>query len=500
VDEQAISDIVGELRPRLVGRVWGKVFLLSRTTLAVDFRTGDGCYLLVSTDPSAPRLHMIARTVRELEKLSAPPSPFVLVLRKALGGAVLKGVVKDEGDRVVRLSFAARDAAGREQFPSLVAQLTGRSANLFLLDGEGRVVDSLRPARGEGQEAGETYRPPAAAGASTVQPGGVAATVGRAGAVPARGEFATLSEALDDEHRRAEERRAFDARAAALTSRTRQAAEKRRKLLRNLEQDLARHGDAPEHRRAGDLLLANIATAVREGGRVRLTDYYAEGAPVVELEVNEGRTLQEEAARRFALYAKARRAAEEVAGRIEKIKEELGALELRRAEIERAVAARDAVALDALAAEDGAAGRVERTQARKNAGSREKAPESIPGARRFRSTDGYEILVGRKAADNDRLTFRVARSQDLWLHAADYPGSHVVVRNQRRGEPVPHRTVIEAARLAAHFSRAGKDAKVAVNYTERKYVSKIKGGAPGLVRLSSLRTLLVEPAEALERI
>lgn len=501
MDEQTIGAVVGELRPLLVGRPWGKVFQLSRASLAVDFRTGDGRYLLLSVSPSEPRLHMIARTVRELEKDSATPSPFVFVLRKALGGAVVRGVEKDAGDRVVRFSFAARDAAGRDHFPSLVAQLTGRSANLFLLDGDGRVVDSLRPASGAGQQAGETYRPPTMSGASVSHSEAAAGEKAAAGDVEAvaafgRGEFATLSEALDAHHRRVAEASAFDARAAALAARARREVEKRRKLLRNLEQDLARHGDAEEHKRAGDLLLANISTAERAGARVRLTDYYAEGAPSVELEIDENRTLQEEAAHRFARYTKARRAATEVAGRIGKIKEELAAHEERLSDIERATAARDEAALESLALASGDAKPV-RSGARKRDG---KASENIPGVRRYRSSDGYEVLVGRGAADNEHLTFRVARSQDLWLHAADYPGSHVVVRNQRRGEPVPHRTVIEAAQLAAHFSRAGKDAKAAVNYTERKYVSKIKGGAPGLVRLSSFRTLLVEPAEALERI
>src|SRR5207247_1621287 len=83
----------------------------------------------------------------------------------------------------------------------------------------------------------------------------------------------------------------------------------------------------------------------------------------------------------------------------------------------------------------------------------------IPGTRRYLSSDGYEILVGRAARDNDQLTFRVARPHDLWLHAGDYPGSHVIVRNSSRRE-IPHRTVIEAAQLAARFSQASKDAKV----------------------------------------
>ena len=102
---------------------------------------------------------------------------------------------------------------------------------------------------------------------------------GEVSAAFGRGEFATLSEALDEHHRRDEEERAFDARAAALAARARREVEKRRKLLRNLEQDLTRHGDAEEHRRVGDLLLANIATAERAGARVRLTDFTPRARP-----------------------------------------------------------------------------------------------------------------------------------------------------------------------------------------------------------------------------
>ncbi|MDQ3586567.1 MAG: NFACT RNA binding domain-containing protein, partial [Acidobacteriota bacterium] len=105
----------------------------------------------------------------------------------------------------------------------------------------------------------------------------------------------------------------------------------------------------------------------------------------------------------------------------------------------------------------------------------------------------------RGAKDNDQLTFRVARPHDTWLHAADYPGSHVIVRNHARTSDIPHRTIIEAAQLAAHFSQAKRDAKVAVNYTQRKFIQKPKGAAPGLVRLSSFRTLLVEPRIGVER-
>ena len=485
MDDQTIKGVVEELAPVLIGRPMGKVFQLSRATLAIDFRLSDSRYLFISVEPNQPRIYLIERTVREMEKGSLTPSPFVFVLRKHLSRAILQAITKDEGDRIVRLSFQAQDAIGDTRALSLIAQLTGRTANLFLLDEAGRIVDSLRPSQGTGQEIGSKYeRPPQSVPTAPSQP-----TI-------RRGIFNSLSEAADEYYRQLEAARAFDARAAALSSRVRQGIEKRRKLRRNLESDLAAHGDAEKHKQMGELLLANISTAERHGPIVRIKDYYSEDAPIIELEIDESSTLQEEAARRFARYAKAKRAAEEITQRIRQVEKEIETLEAQRAELERIIAERDETALrnfDDESREGSARTKLPRVR------YQEKTKDSISGARRYRSSDGYEILVGRAAKDNDHLTFRVARPFDIWLHAADYPGSHVVVRNPTRGE-VPHRTIIEAAQLAANFSQARRDAKVAVHYTQRKFLSKPKGAAPGLVRMSSFRTLMVEPRETAERI
>ena len=124
--------------------------------------------------------------------------------------------------------------------------------------------------------------------------------------------------------------------------------------------------------------------------------------------------------------------------------------------------------------------------------SKRQQKPTFSGARQFRSTDGFDILVGKRATDNDHLTFRVAGPNDLWLHAADYPGSHVVVRNPNRKE-IPQRTLLEAAQLAAFYSSGKSQPKAAVNYTQRKYVHKPRRSAPGLVNLASFKTVLVEP-------
>ena len=505
MNDQLITDIVAELAPALAGRMLGKMWQLSRVALTFDFRLSDGRYLFISVDPAAPRLYTVARTVRELEKQSLPPSRFVLVLRKTLGGARLLDTSQDEGERVVRFAFASYDAVGDAHDHTLIAQLTGRAANLLLLDATGRIIDTLRPPRGEGQEIADIYQPPPrrrSEGGQTPPP--------KPPKPPpfAQGAHDSLSAAADAYYRELEQARAFDARAAGHRARLRALVEKQTKLRRNLEKDLTTHGDAGEHKRVGDLLLANIANAERRGSRVYVTDYFAEDAPTIELEIDEHASLQEEAARRFTRYTKAKRAAQEIAARLAELNAELAALERRRQELDGIIAARDETALESFdekkrgakgtrATGAGCGGEVQDTHRTK---AQIKAAASVAGARRYRSSDGYEILVGRAAKDNDQLTFKVARAHDLWLHAADYPGSHVVVRNPARGADVPHRTVIEAAQLAAHFSQAKRDAKVSVHYTPRKFLSKPKGAAPGLVRMSSFRSILVEPREGVERI
>ena len=136
----------------------GPVFQLSRASLAADFRTGDGRYLFIAAEPGDPRLYMLARPVRELEKASEHPSAFLLALRKHLGGAVLRDLTKDDGDRVVRFSFAARDAVGDERERTLVAQLTAPRAHLFCSTTRaGR--RRAEHAHGAGQETGQYAAP-----------------------------------------------------------------------------------------------------------------------------------------------------------------------------------------------------------------------------------------------------------------------------------------------------------------------------------------------------
>jgi predicted ribosome quality control (RQC) complex YloA/Tae2 family protein len=487
MNDQLITSIERELAPVLTNRFVGRTYQLSRASIAIDFRGSDNSYLFISVDPATdPRFYLIERRPRELEKEAIKDSSFAQLLRKHIGGAQLTSLTKDENDRIVRFHFATPDALGNNHARTLIAQLTGKAANLLLLDERGYIIDALRTPHGEGQQIGDQYEPPAHASIFKAQP------KEQQEALPfAKDSYATLSEAADAYYREQAAARQFNARATSLAQHTAKLIRQKEKLRRDLHGDITTHGDADEHKHLGDLLLANLTSAVRRGGIVTLTDFYAEGEPPIELEIDENSSLQEEAARRFSRYTKAKRAAREIATRLDVLATELETLRSREAELKEIIAARDEAAL--------AEFEVEKKKEKRTPSRAQKSPESVTGARRYRSSDNYEILVGRAARDNDQLTFRVARPHDLWLHAADYPGSHVVVRNPTRKE-IPHRTIIEAAELAANFSQARTNAKVDVHYTQRKFLSKPKNSAPGLVRMSSFRTIAVEPRESIERI
>ena len=484
--EETLKEIVNELVEMLPGRFLGRIFQLSPFSLAIDFGLREEGFLFISIEPAAPRLYLIKRTSRELEKASVPLLSFAQSLRSVLGGGTVQSLSKDENERVVRFSFLVENDLGDPLVHSLIAQLTGRSANLFLVDSENRIKLAWRNPHGEGQQVGELYEPPL----SQAKTASANALKIDSKTLLTREGATSFSAAADKYYSDLADGHEFDSLAGNLLASLRKEIARRKKLQVNLKKDLIAHGDPDEHKRAGDLLLANIASARRVGNRVSLTDYYAEGTPVIEIEVDENLTLPEAASASFSRYTKAKRAVEEIGARLVQLENELKKLGTKLVKLEKAIATRDVAALAEFEGKKASPAAVSKKQ---------KASLTLTGMRRYQSSDGYEVLVGRTARDNDQLTFRVARPNDLWLHAGDYPGSHVIVRNSSRSD-IPHRTVIEAAQLAAKFSQARKDSKVDIHYTRRKYLTKPKGSAPGLVHMSNFKTITVEPGENLERI
>lgn len=477
MNEFTLQAISAELETILIGKKFGKIFPLARFYLAIDFRLSDSQYLFISVEPSAPRVYLIKRRLRDLEKQAKNSSPFVLLLRARLANAVLHKINKFPDERIVQFSFTASNELGQAENCSIIIQLTGRSANLFLLDENNFVLDTLRETAGAGQEIGNRYAPPEKRNAETFQ------RERDSEQFPQR-EFETLSEAIDTHYLEIEVERNFQAQANAAQNKIKQEISKRSKLEKKLGQDLENHGDAEAWKRFGDLLLANLATAVREGDKVFVVDYYQDSTPTVEVEADENQTLTEAAEKYFKRYTKARNAQTEISKRLAAVNEELENLSSKSLRLAQAIEEKDETFIA-----DFLGLKIEKLPVK----SKEKQSENFKGAKRYVSSEGFDILVGKGAKDNDFLTFRVAKSADLWLHAADYPGSHVVVKNPNRNEVIPQKTLLEAAELAAFFSQARSQGKVAVHYTQKKFVNKPKGAGAGLVSLASFKTILVKP-------
>lgn len=310
-----------------------------------------------------------------------------------------------------------------------------------------------------------------------------------------RFQFSSLSEAADEYYR---------ARGLALVLRSQHAALKqtltreitrRVSVLSAIESDRARFERPEKLKRSGELLLANLKNARIEGNTATVTDYYDPSQADFQIEIPESATLQEAASDYFERYQKARRALAAIASREQQVTKDLAPLKqlLLRLEHEPtaeciAEAGQSLYQLLGITRPTGS-----------DKGGRVQGKGGFAFGRRFKSTDGYEIVVGRNDRDNDALTFRIAKANDIWLHAADYPGSHAIIRNPRRQAP-PSRTIIEAAEVAAYYSQAKRESKAAVHYTQKKFVSKPPRSKPGLVRLSSFKTILVEPRCNLQRL
>lgn len=535
MDNSFLQAVVDAMRPLLTGVSLGRAWQPSATTLAIDFRLTDGRLLLISIRPDAPALFLASRSVAELESNSNGDRAFGALLRKRLRGARVEAIRKPASDRVVTLEFRGFAASGETARHELVIELTGRSSNVILVDGDASVVALLRESANSPFRAGDRYTPPPAGGpyrsrtlerelearaAATNESTAVRSldadlalpapqfrvyreSTGRRllSVIPLLSLYDASVETFADPNEAADawwqEREASDllaARSRTVAQRIRAAHERDARAIRAMADDLQSVDGADRFRELAECLLAQQSTAQPVGGGFAITDLYSENQTQVIVEADRGETPQAVAERLFGLHRKARRTREAVI--------------VRRPAIEARMASLDAVAADLAAATsvsemDAVSARLDRLLGVRRAESRgtgrgPDASRSVRGTRRFVSSDGCEILVGRTSAANDELTFRVARPSDVWLHAADYPGSHVVIRLAKRGD-VPHRTLLEAAQLAAYFSQARDDAIVDVRYTQRKFVAKPRGAAPGLVRLQRFKSISVRPSSDLAR-
>jgi len=241
---------------------------------------------------------------------------------------------------------------------------------------------------------------------------------------------------------------------------------------------------ADRYRMYGELLMANLHRLSRGLKEAEVENLYdPEGKPLT-IPLDPALSPLENAQAYFKKYAKAKQAVEEAQKRLAACTLELEYLLGVETAINFAATREELAEIRQELEEQGyikPAGR-EKEKKREQAG-----PQPLV----FTSSDGFTILVGKNNKQNDYLLTRLARGEDLWLHAQGVPGSHVIVRAQ--GRQVPETTLLEAASLAAYYSRSRQSPKVAVDYTSVKNVRKPRGARPGYVTYTGQRTLLVKP-------
>ena len=273
----------------------------------------------------------------------------------------------------------------------------------------------------------------------------------------------------------------------ALTRIRQKSADLRRIVQTILERDLHKYDlqsrqmkdtDKREKYRVYGELLNTYGYTIPEGASSAVLDNYYTGEKIT-VPLDPSKTPLENAKRYFDRYTKLKRTREALETLMKEGKAEIDQLENIREALNLSATEGD---LAQIRAEMEASGFVRRHM-EKGKGGR-KGPSKIPEAQplHFRSSDGYDIFVGKNNTQNDELTFHLAKPTDIWFHANDIPGSHVILRTEGTPfEQVPDRAFEEAARLAAYYSKGRDAGRVEVDYLEKKNVKKPSGARPGFV-------------------
>ncbi|MGE5529108.1 MAG: NFACT family protein [Patescibacteria group bacterium] len=250
-----------------------------------------------------------------------------------------------------------------------------------------------------------------------------------------------------------------------------------RKRAKQLAEESAAAG-ADRYREYGDLIYAHLAEIPRQADRVLLPSFTAPGI-MVEIPLDPALAPGANAQAHYRRYQRAKRGQNAIAAQLARTNEEAAYLEQLIYSLETAETAPELAEIET---EMASAGLLPRPA--------QKAARPL-GPRAYLSADGCEILVGRNSRQNDHLTFTLAGPGDIWLHAREIPGSHVIVKTAGYARP-PEATLRQAALLAAYYSGARGGTKVPVDYTARRHVRKRAGGRPGLVTYDHFETAIVD--------
>ena len=559
-----LSAVLKELGALAEPRV-EKIHQPARDTVILHLRHREGrCKLLFAMNPTAPRLHL---TTANPENPPEPPM-FCMLLRKHLSGSRLIGISQPPMERCAVLTFECMDEMGDLVQRKLIAELMGRTCNLYLLSPEGRIIDCLRRV-GLDESAkrqalpGLYYQDPEPVTKKNplelteedyvnllTQPGadllaqrlmdelgGLSPLVCREAALYACGD---VDARLEDENisdisgkiaeffkenlenpvpyyytqngtpkqfafcpirqygdcTRAESFSGLLDMFYTVRDRNdamRQKSQSVRKTVQNLctrlnrklaiqAKELEATYDRERLRQLGDILTANIHKITKGQTVVQVEDFYDEDMKTIEVPLSPLLSPQQNAAKYYKDYARMKNAEKELTRQIELGEGELKYLKSVLEELNRADSDQ---ALEEIKQELQAGGYL-----RPDAGKKRIKTGKLPPLR-FESTDGFSIFVGRNNRQNEELTFKSARKDDIWLHASKVHGSHVIIACA--GQNVPDDTITQAAQLAAHYAETTGGQNIPVDVTPVRQVKKIPNGKPGMVIYHSYRTVIVNP-------
>ena len=491
---------------------------------------------------------------------------FCMLLRKHLMGARLTEITQPPMERAATFTFDCTDEMGFPVQKRLVAELMGRTCNLYLLNPDGRILDCLRrigldESSKRAALPGLNYQEPEpvaklpaenadfaaileGAGADVLADrlmdtlGGLSPLVCREAALFAAGDVDARIEGLDKnavseklslffaEHIRHPRpcfyalpdgtpkqfafcpiRQYGDCQVAEsfgslldsyYTLRDqkdtmRQKSGAVRKTVQNLcsrlqrklaiqEKELAATYDRERLRQLGDILTANLHRIVKGQTAIDCEDFYDEEMKTVSIPLSAILSPQQNAAKFYKDYARMKNAEKELTRQMELAEGELNYLKSVLEELNRAGTEAE---LEEIRRELQEGGYLRGETGKKRVKQAKLAPM------RFESTDGYPIYVGRNNRQNDELTFRLARKDDIWCHASKVHGSHVII--SCGGATPPDNTVTQAAQLAAYYAESVGGQNIAVDVTSVKQVKKIPSGKPGMVIYHTYKTVIVNP-------
>ena len=308
--------------------------------------------------------------------------------------------------------------------------------------------------------------------------------VGQYGGAAEEETYASFSRLLDDFYEKREQAERVKQKGQDLVKTASNGAARLRRKIAAQEQELAESKNRDKWRVYGELITANLYRMERGMSRLTAQNYYDPDCADVDIPLDVRLSPQENAAKYFKKYTKAKTAEKYITAQLEKARVELTYLESVLQELTLAESEQDFNDIRAELIDGGylrAKGR--------------KQPQRPSKPREFRSTAGLRILVGRNNRQNDRLTAKDAEKWDIWLHTQRIHGSHVILCTG--GAQPDEQSIAEAASLAAYFSQAQDGTKVPVDYAPVKFVKKPAGSLPGFVNYTNYKTILADPSEEL---